>query len=283
MRCRSFARYVVPALILPAAATAQARPGMSFEQTTRTVTTVAGRTDSTSSQTRITATGSDARMELMKGELAAVGPFPLGPHGVMITRDGGKELVYLNPDQKQFLTIKPFEMMEGARKMLESMGGSMTADTSASRVKIDSVGPGPTIDGHPTLTYRLTATMRMTMSMMGESHVVENQMTQEIQIATDVDDLLRLTTGENRLANIPEFVGLPKGYLEKLAAAGQKMRGFPLRTVKHTTTTMRGETRTAVETVEARNVRRLSVPNSLFVTPVDYKPVTLPGFSGAIQ
>lgn len=282
MRYRRFMRCAIPALLLPAAATAQSRPGISFEQTTHTVTTGSGRTDSTSNVTRTTTAGNNARIDLVKGEFMAFGPLSPGPHGVMIMRDGGKEMVFLNPDQKQFVSIKPIEMMEAAQKMLEGMGNSLSVDTSASRVNMDSVGPGSAIDGHPTLTYRLTAVARMTMSTMGESHVVDTQLTQEFQTATDMDDLVGMSTGVNAFAHLSQLAGFPKGYLDKIAAAGRRMRGFPLRTVKHTTTsTSRGITRTAVETVEARNVRRLTVPDSLFVVPGDYKPVTVPGFPGA--
>ena len=280
MTYRRLAHCAVLALLLPAAATAQSRPGIYFEQTTHSITTGSGRTDSASNVTRTTAAGSDVRIDLEKGEFMAFGPFSPGPHGVMIMRDGGKEMIFLNPDKKEVVSIKLFEMMETTQKMMASMGGSMSVDTSASSVSMDSIGPGSAVDGHPTLTYRLTAVMRMTMSMMGEQNVVDNQVTQEFQTATDMDDLLSITGGVNRLADFTQFAGFPKGYLDKIAAAGEKMRGFPLRTVKRITTTSRGMTRTAIETVEARNVRRMTVPDSLFVVPAGYKSVAMPGFPG---
>jgi hypothetical protein len=58
------------------------------------------------------------------------------------------------------------------------------------------------------------------------------------------------------------------------------MRGFAVRTVKHSTMSANGTTRTAVETTEATNIKRVSVPDSLFAIPGDYKPVRFPGMPG---
>jgi hypothetical protein len=281
MRYLKLAHSALPALLFAATATAQSRPGISFDQTMNSVTSLRGRTDSATTVTRTTAAGSNARIDVEKGNIAkSIGPFSPGAHAVMIMRDGGKEMVFLNPDQKQYVSIKILEMMEGTQKILESMGGSMTIDTSVTRVSLDSVGPGPAIDGHPTLTYRLTAVMRMTMSMMGQRNVVDNQSIQEIQTATDLGDFSDLTTGVNRFTEIMQSMGFPKGYFDKLAATSRKMHGFPVRTVKHGTNSANGTTRTMVETTETRNVKRISVPDSLFAIPGDYKPVAVPGMPG---
>lgn len=278
-----FAQYAITGLLFATTGTAQSRPGLSFDQTTRSVTTSANGVDSatTTSVVHMTAAGGDARIDVKKGKLSEnMGAFSPGSHGVMIMRDGGKQMVFLNPDQKQYFSMNLLEMMEGMQKMLASMGGSMTVDTSVTRVNLDSLGPGPAIDGHPTLTYRLTAVMRMTMSMMAERNVVDGKSTQEIQTATDLGDFSDLTVGVNRFAELSQTIGFPKGYFDKLAATNRKMRGFPLRTVKNSTISANGTTRTAVETIEATNIKRVSVPDSLFAIPGDYKPMTFPGMPG---
>jgi hypothetical protein len=264
-----------------ATAAAQSRPGIAFDQTMHGISTVADRTDSVTSVMHTTAAGGDARIDMDSGKgVPVMGAFSPGSHPVMIMRDGGKEMLILNPEAKQYISIKMFEMMDATQKMIESMGGSMTVDTSVTRISLDSIGPGSAIDGHPTLTYRLTAVIRMTMSMMGNVNVVENQSIQEIQTATDLGGLTALAPGFNRFGEVTRSMGLPKAFLDKLLAARQKMGGFALRTVNHTTVTANGRTRTGVETVETRNLRRLTVPDSLFAVPSDYKSVGLPGVPG---
>ena len=151
----------------------------------------------------------------------------------------------------------------------------MSFDTAGTGLSLDSVGPGPSIDGHPTLTYRLRVAMKMTMSMMGQSHIVDTQSSEEIQVAPDLGDYAGVAS-MNRFAEVWEAMGFPKGYFEKLTATRRKIRGFPLRAVTHTTSTANGVTRTRDQTIETRNVQRVAVSDSLFVVPADYKPVKMP-------
>ncbi|HMI57752.1 MAG TPA: hypothetical protein VK511_06875 [Gemmatimonadaceae bacterium] len=283
MRFLKLVQSAVPALLFAATAPAQSKPGISMDQTMNTITTSASRTDSVTGVMHMTSAGTNARIEIDSGRIVRnVGPFSPGPHAVMIMRDGASEMVYLNPDKKEYISIKPFQMMQGVQKMMESMGGSMKFDTSATHIGIDSLGPGPTIDGHPTVTYRLTMAMRMTMSMMGQSNVVETQSTQDIQAATDMASFVDLNAGPNRFAEFSQSMGMNKDLFDKMAATQRKVRGFPLRSVKHSTTSTNGVTRTTVETIETRNIKRVTVPDSAFAIPGDYKPVSMPAMPGAV-
>jgi hypothetical protein len=277
MRKLRFACWAIPAFLCATPVIAQSKPGVSFDQTmvTTTITSSQGRTETATTVLRTTSAGGDGRIDLVQGSFPNMGPFSAGAHAVMIMRDGGTEMFFLNPDQKQYLSIKPLAMMEGMQKMLEGMGGSMSFDTAGTQLSLDSVGPGPSIDGHPTLTYRLRTATKMTMSMMGQSHVVDNQSSQEIQAATDLGDFAEVAS-MNRFAELTQAMGFPKSYFEKLAATRRRIRGFPLHGVTHTTTSADGVTRTIDQTIETRNVKRLAVPDSLFSIPADYKPVTVP-------
>lgn len=275
MRKLRFAFCAIPVLLSATTAIAQSKPGVSFDQTMVTVTTAKDRTDTTTTVLHTTSAGGDGRIDVEKGSFPNMGPFSSGPHAVMIMRDGGNEIFFLNPDEKQYLSFKPLAMIEGMQKMLEGMGGSMSFDTSGTQLSLDSVGPGPSIDGHPTLTYRLRMAMKMTMSMMGQSNVVDTQSSQEIQAASDLGDFAGVAS-MNRFAELTQTMGFPKGYFENLAATRRKIRGFPLRAVTHTTSTANGVTHTIDQTIETRNVKRLAVSDSLFVVPADYKPVKMP-------
>jgi hypothetical protein len=290
MRDLAFAYCAVPALLIatfgchqsrlgsPIAAAAS-RPGVSFDQSMVTVSTASGRTDTATTVMHTTSVGGNTRIDLEKGSFAKLGPFSAGPHAVMIMRDGGQEIFFVNPNEKQYVSINLVAMMDGMQKMLESMGGSMTMDTSGTRVTLDSLGAGPAIDGHPTLTYRVATIMRMKIPMMGESRVVDNRSTQEIQVATDLGDFA-YAAGMNRFAEITQTIGFPKAALESMVATRRRMHGFPLRAVAHTTGSVNGMTRTVVQTIDTRNVKRLAVPDSLFAIPADYKPVTMPMMPG---
>jgi hypothetical protein len=286
MRNLRFACGAIPALLIatfgchqsrlesPIAA-APSNLGVSFDQTMLTVTTARGRTDTTTTLLHTTSAGGDGRIDVEKGSFPNMGPFASGPHAVIIMRDGGNEILFLNPDEKQYLSFKPIAMIEGMQKLLEGMGGSMSFDTAGTQLSLDSVGPGPSIDGHPTLTYRLRIAMKMTMSMMGQSNVVDTQSNQEIQAAPDLGELSGVAS-MNRFAELTQAMGFPKAYFENLAATRRRIRGFPLRAVTHTRNSANRVTRTIDQTIETRNVKRLAVADTLFVVPADYKPVKMP-------
>jgi len=255
--------------------TAQSKAGVSFDQTMVTVTTARGRTDTATTVLHTTSAGGDGRIDVERGSFPNMGPFASGPHAVIVMRDGGNEILFLNPDEKQYLSFKPIAMIEGMQKLLEGMGGSVSFDTAGTQLSLDSVGPGPSIEGHATLTYRLRMAMKMTMSMMGQTNVVDTRSNQEIQAAPDLGDFAGVAS-MNRFAELTQAMGFPKAYFEDLAATRRKIRGFPLRAATHTTSSANGIARTIDQTIETRNVKRLAVPDSLFVVPADYKPVKMP-------
>lgn len=269
-------------MLLASVAVAQSRPGITFDQTiTRVTSTGAGATDSSTSEVHTTTSRSEMRVETVRNSLFEnIGPFSPGPHAVLLTRDGGREMVFMNPDKKEYMSMRPLDMVEGARKMIEGMGGSMTFDTAASRVTFDSVGSGPTIDGHPTVRYRITMAVKMRLSMMGQESVVDDRSTQELDVATDMEDFTAAASAMNGFAEMFQSMGFGKDIFEKLAASRRKMRGVPIRIVKNSTKLEHGIVRTSTETIETRNVKRVTVPDSLFAIPADYKSISMPAMPG---
>ena len=227
------------------------------------------------------ATANAMRMEFAKRPTG--GPYrnlAVGDHGVVIVRSFGAELIMIDPDKKQYMSIKPLEMASGARQMMESMGGSMTFDTAASSVHIDSLGPGPTIDGHSTIKYRVTVHTKIRIVMMGQDQTVENQMVSESDNAVDLagfGGVVGPAAGlRDMMQSMAQTVGMPKDFMDQATRAGKRVKGFPLHTVRQTTATTPNGTRTISETTDTKNVRRVSVPDSTFAVPADYKLMPFP-------
>lgn len=280
MSNRTFALGAGLVFVLTAAAPAQSRPGVAFDQVMQTTSG----SDSSTNVAHLTAAGSDIRTEFEKGSTG--GPFaslPMGDHGVIIARKGGTEMIFLNPDKKQYFSFKPIEMMEGARKMMASMGGSMTFDTSASSMHQDSLGPGPVIDGHPTLLYRMTVRLTMNSSMMGHQNNIDVQSTSDFEVASDLGDFRDVLTS-NQFSGMGESMGLTKSFFEKAIPIEHRMHGFPLHVVQRSTQTSNGVARTTTTTIDTKNIRRVTVPDSTFAIPADYKFISLPfASSGGIN
>lgn len=269
--------YVAALLFGGRALSAQSQPGLTFDVYTRGVS--GG--DSATNVIHMKATANALRMEFEKRP--ASGQYrglPVGDHGVVIVRSTGAELIILDRDKKQYMTIKPLEMMAGARQIMESMGGSMTFDSAASSFHVDSVGPGPTIDRHNTIKYRVTSHTKLRIAMMGQEQTVETQLVSESDNAVDLAEFGN-TMGpgagvRDMVQSMAQTVGLPKDFLDQASKEGRKMKGFPLHSERQTTSTTPNGTRTSSETTDTKNVRRASIPDSEFAAPADYKLMPFP-------
>jgi hypothetical protein len=180
-------------------------------------------------------------------------------------------MIILNGAKKEYVTIKPYEMMEGARKMIESMGGSMTFDSSATAMQLDSLGPGPIVDGHPTLRYHLTVRFKMRASMMGNTRTIDTQSSSNLLTATDLDDVSSIAKVNNILRDFGQSMGMGKAFSSRLESQTRRLKGFVIHDEKQATQTTGAVTRTVTQIVDARNIRRVSVPDSAFAIPADYK------------
>jgi hypothetical protein len=280
-----YLRCSIAALLVSGTASAQASSGVAFDQTITTVNKTPGHFDSTFNVIHTLAAGSNMRIETTNNTLyQKMGPFSPGPHAVLLIRDGGSEMAFINPDSKEYLSVKPLEMMAGFKKMLEGMGGSMTFDTSVTRMSVDSVGPGPTIDGHHTVHYTLRTAVKVTVLMMGQQMTNEDVSVAEIYSAPDMSEFREATNGlMSQFVDVARSMGISGSMFEKMKADQNKVRGFPLLMVKQSTRTQRGETRTSTETIESRNARRVSLPDSLFAIPAGYKSVAMPAMPGAAR
>jgi hypothetical protein len=269
---------VAAVLLLSPIAAAQTRPGVSFDQTITSVASSAGHYDSSTNVVHTTSNGSEVRMEMSNtSSMPRMGSMGGGSPAIIIMRDAGKQMLFLNPEDKEYMSMKPFDMIDAAKKMLESMGGTFSFDSSASTIRLDSIGPGQTIDGHPTLHYRLTTAVKVNVSMMGESMGIEDRSTSEIDAATDLADLRDFSMGVGEAAaGFSQTMSFAGDFFQKAAAAQKKMRGYPLRIVKHSTQSHGGTTNTITETIQTRNIKQINAPDSLFAIPAGYKPVSMP-------
>jgi len=271
------------ALLVSVTAGAQTRSGVSFEQTITSVKSTPGSYDSTTNFLHAIVAGHDMRIETSNNTLyPAMGRFSPGSHAVVLMRDGGTEAVFINPDAKEYLAIRPLEMVDGFKKMLEGMGGSMTFDTSASRFTVDSVGAGPMIDGHQTVHYVMNTASKNTISMMGQTIVTEGASVMDVYAAPDMVDFRDATDGiMSQFADAVRSMGMGGAMFDRMKESQRKVHGFPLRMVQKGTMTQRGQTRTHTETIESRNAKRVSVPDSLFAIPAGYKSIAAPSFPAA--
>ena len=256
---------------------AQTHPGLTFDETVHSARDPATSADTSTSVLHFTTSRGNVRIDIDGPLPGAAGNLPTGnDRSIILLTDSGATITFVNVEQKQYLSIKPNAMVEGVKKMLEAMGGKVVIDTAGTKLQLDSLGAGPVITGHPTLHYRLTTSLRVTMAMMGDSHTMDQRSVEEIYSATDLMDMADLNVTMNRLGDVGQTVGLAPEFMERAKALQRRIRGLPIRLTKVQTVKADGSTHTVNEDITVSNIKHAEVPDSVFSIPAGYTPITAP-------
>ena len=166
----------------PVAAPAVSPAGKNLAIDFRTTVTTQGQPDTGVIQGHAVGSADKMRMDLkMQGPGAQVSPLG-GPGGEvsMILSDSGKTVTYLDSKASHYLRVRPADMLAQAQQTGVKMGFSGT------EAKVDNLGAGPTILGHPTSHYRIGTGMTMTITAMGQDQVVKISSTADYYYADDI-------------------------------------------------------------------------------------------------
>jgi hypothetical protein len=224
------------------------------------------------------AVGSAGKMRLdvtMKGANSHVSPLADSVVSMIVT-DSGKTITYLDPKKNQYLRVRPAEMIAQAQQM-----GGMKMEFSGTEAKVDNLGAGPAILGHPTSHYRVATGMTMTISAMGQQQTVKISTTSEMYFATDIKGDLNpfasLSGGD--MANM--FGTTNKDFADKMKAAQAKLpKGVPLRASNSNTLVAQNQTRVTNSQAEVTLLKWVDPDPKAFEVPAAYSAVQMPGTGG---
>lgn len=245
----------------------------------RTTVTIAGRPDTGIIQGHAVGSADKMRMDLtLKGPGAQVSPLGNTAGEIsMILSDSGKTVTYLDSKNSKYLRVRPADMLAQAQQM-----GQMKMNFSNTEAKVDNLGAGPTILGHPTSHYRVGTGMTMTISAMGQEQSVKISSTADYYYANDlkgvVNPFASLTGGDMSST----FGAANKEFADKLKAMQAKLpKGTPLRASTTATMITQGMTRVTNTQAEVTSVRWVDATAGAFDIPAGYTAVALPGLGGA--
>jgi len=159
--------------------------------------------------------------------------------------------------------------------------GAMKMEFSGTQAKVDSLGAGPSILGHPTTHYRVTTGMTMTVNAMGQQQVVKFSSVADNYYATDLTGSLNpfssVTSGDMAsmfASNNAEFAKQLKEVRAKLP------KGTQLRALNSATIVAQGMTRVTTSLAEVTGLQWVNADPKAFDIPANYKQVPLPGLAG---
>jgi len=223
------------------------------------------------------AMGSVDKMRLdVTGAAAKVNPLKADSVS-MIVSDSGKTITYLDAKNNQYMRVRPSEIVSQAQKM-----SGMTMEFSGTEAKVDNLGAGPTILGHPTTHYRVATGMTMLVSAKGLQQTVKISSTTDSYYANDINGNLNpfASLSGSDMANM--FGSGNADFAAKLKAAQAKLpKGTPLRAASSATIVAQGQTRVTTTAAEVTSVKWVNVDPKAFEVPAGYTEASVPGMIGA--
>jgi hypothetical protein len=219
------------------------------------------------------AVGSLDKMRLdVTGSASRVSPM-MSDSVTMIVTDSGKTITYLDAKKNQYLRVRPTEIVNQAQQM-----SGMKMEFSGTQAKVDSLGAGPTILGHPTTHYRVATGMTMTVSAMGQQQTVQISSTTDNYYATDITGVLNPFASMNGSDMANMFGTANPDFAQKLKAAQAKLpKGTPLRASSSATIVSQGQTRVTTSSAEVTALKWVKADPKAFEVPATYTQVQLPG------
>ncbi len=262
--------------LVPAAIAGAQVAGKDLALDFRTSTTMEGSADSGVLTGHIVGSGTKVRIDMATE--GGRSPTPLATEGPvsMIVSDSGRTITYLDSKNNQYMTVRPSEMLAEARQM-----GVVNMQFSDTDARVESLGAGPRILGHPTSRYRVATRMTMTISGMGQQESVKIASTTEYYFPTDIKSAINpfaAITGTDMMGMLG---GNNKEFSDKLKAAEGKLpKAPPLRTSTTATITTGGINRVTRSNTEVTSVRWVNADPKVFEIPAGYTAVEVPIMGG---
>jgi len=205
---------------------------------------------------------------------------PVAPAGTYIlTRDGGKTVVLVNPEEKTWAEWDLEAMLGAVGAVFQSMGPMLNFTISNVAVEKLAEEPGGSMHGLPTTHYRYRTSYDMEMKVIGIRRANSVDQVQDVWSTDALTDVaLGLWLRKAPKTGFEDIDGL-------IEAEMSTVHGVPLK--MESVSTMTGEkgkrssvTRTSMEVTELE--RGVSVPPATFEIPAGYTrtEMMVPGVAG---
>jgi hypothetical protein len=277
MRCALAIAGAAALVLAPVSASEGQSTGKNLALDFRSSTVIEGSPDTGIITGHIVGSGSKARIDISASGGTAPTPLPTDGSVSMIVSDSGRTITYLDAKNSQYMNFRPGDMLAQAQEI-----GGVKMEVSGTQARVDNLGAGPTILGHPTLHYRMITGMTMTITAMGQQQQsVKIASTTNHYFPTDIKSAFNpfaSMTGTD-MANM--FGSSSKEFAQKLKAAEAKLpKAPPLRSSTTATITTQGVTRVTKSNTEVISVQWVHADPKVFEIPAGYTAVELPAIGG---
>jgi hypothetical protein len=259
--------------------------GMSYEFVMKSTSKATGNKETVTMRGRGTYAGDDAKIELLEASSATGGTEAWGGKGTyFIVKNGGKDMLLVNPAEKTYMKWDMMAMMAGLGKAMNAVGGLVKMQVSDVKIDAQDMGAGPSVQGYATRHFRMVQNYTVSASVFGKTSKTRSETTTDYYIAPT----LKIANPFVMNAQTTEMMGQfdmfnTPDYKNQMAAANAKMpkTGVPLRMeTKMVSTDEKGKAETSTSVMEMTNFKAGNIPASTFEIPSDYKMVEMPNMAG---
>jgi hypothetical protein len=186
----------------------------------------------------------------------------------LITKNGAKTILLVNPEEKTYAEWDPAAMLGAAGSVLNGVGPLVKFEFSDPKVEKLVDEAGPTMLGQATRHYKFRTSYTMKIKVFG--------MGNESAVVTEEDIWVTSQLTDPALGVWLRAEGMKTGnqQLDKLINSERgKITGFPLKTVSvNTSTNKKGKQTKSTMTMEVTELdTKASVPASAFEIPAGYE------------
>lgn len=195
----------------------------------------------------------------------------MGAGTYLLTQDGGRTLLLVDPEEKTYSRWDLEAMMGAAGALMEGMGPLLNVQISEPAVEKLLDEDGGAIHGRPTRHYRYRTTYTMKVKVMGMGSESAIEQIQDLWSTTDLADAglgvwLRTSPRQTGIEDIDRLI----------AAEMERVQGFPLKTeVVATTTDKKGRQNVTRTRQEVTLLESASPEAAIFEVPAGFKEVPM--------
>jgi hypothetical protein len=194
---------------------------------------------------------------------------PMAKAGMYIlTKDGGKTLYLVNPEDKTYSLWDLNGMLGVLGGIMNGMGPMLKLEFSDPKVEKVSEEDGGSLLGLSTRHYKYRTSYTLKMRILGMGRSSDTVTDQDVWATSKLTD-----PGLGVwLRHDPPKTG-NENFDKLIAAEAQKQRvnGFPLKTVSTTTSTQNGKQNVTHQTMEVTSLETKAIADSQFELPAGYK------------
>jgi hypothetical protein len=257
--------------------------GMSYEFVMKSTSKATGNKETVTMRGRGTFAGDDAKIEIIEASGQSGGQEAFGGKGTyFIVRNGGTEMLLVNPAEKAYMKWDMAAMLAGMSKIMNAMGGLVKMEISDVKIETKDLGAGPTVQGYPTKHIQMIQNYTVSARVFGRTSKSRSETTTNYYFAP-----LRIANpfaaNSEQMAMMSQFdmFNGPE-FKSQMAAAQAKMpkTGAPIRMeMKMVSTDEKGKQETSTSLMEMTNFKAGNIPASTFAIPSDYTMTEMPNIN----